>query len=246
MAGSKAKPSKGRGSSRKGQKKERGKVCGAKTRAGTPCQRRPMANGRCSLHGGKSTGAPIGNQNARKHGLYAKYMTEAELALADQMTVGSVDSELAVLRVKLAAALQAQAEFNAQQLADDAQAAAATRAPPGMETESRTLVVTNRQGGVQTVHRRRDYSDEILRLTMAIGRLELVRAKLAQTTSDPSELAREIGGFLEAIRDGFMQDEPDVEKLAEQHSEATADESRRALPQPETEIRPRDIGFTTE
>ncbi len=29
-----------------------------------------MANGRCRLHGGKSPGAPIGNANARKHGLY--------------------------------------------------------------------------------------------------------------------------------------------------------------------------------
>jgi uncharacterized protein YjcR len=30
-----------------------------------------MENGRCRLHGGKSTGAPIGNQNALKHGEYS-------------------------------------------------------------------------------------------------------------------------------------------------------------------------------
>ena len=30
-----------------------------------------MANGRCRMHGGKSPGAPIGNDHARKHGLYA-------------------------------------------------------------------------------------------------------------------------------------------------------------------------------
>jgi uncharacterized protein YjcR len=29
-----------------------------------------MENGRCRLHGGKSTGAPIGNQHARRHGQY--------------------------------------------------------------------------------------------------------------------------------------------------------------------------------
>ena len=29
-----------------------------------------MANGRCRMHGGKSPGAPTGNKNARKHGLY--------------------------------------------------------------------------------------------------------------------------------------------------------------------------------
>lgn len=29
-----------------------------------------MTNGRCWMHGGKSHGAPNGNDNARKHGLY--------------------------------------------------------------------------------------------------------------------------------------------------------------------------------
>ena len=31
--------------------------CGAKTRAGHPCGRLAMPNGRCDMHGGKSTGA---------------------------------------------------------------------------------------------------------------------------------------------------------------------------------------------
>jgi hypothetical protein len=30
-----------------------------------------MPNGRCRIHGGKSTGAPKGNRNALKHGLYS-------------------------------------------------------------------------------------------------------------------------------------------------------------------------------
>lgn len=35
----------------------RGLCCGARTRAGTPCQRKDLyANGRCKLHGGLSTG----------------------------------------------------------------------------------------------------------------------------------------------------------------------------------------------
>lgn len=44
--------------------------CGARTRAGTPCRSPAMTNGRCRMHGGRSPGAPIGNANARKHGLY--------------------------------------------------------------------------------------------------------------------------------------------------------------------------------
>jgi uncharacterized protein YjcR len=46
--------------------------CGAKTRAGTPCKAPAMKNGRCQMHGGKSTGPPKGNQNAFKHGFHTK------------------------------------------------------------------------------------------------------------------------------------------------------------------------------
>ena len=48
--------------------------CGAKTRAGTECQA-PAVSGkaRCRMHGGaKGSGAPKGNQNALKHGLYTQ------------------------------------------------------------------------------------------------------------------------------------------------------------------------------
>ena len=45
--------------------------CGARSkRTGEPCQSAAMKNGRCRMHGGKSSGAPKGNQNALKHGNY--------------------------------------------------------------------------------------------------------------------------------------------------------------------------------
>lgn len=53
--------------------------CGARTRAGTPCQCPAMrGRRRCALHGGKSTGArtPEGRERARmanyRHGEYTK------------------------------------------------------------------------------------------------------------------------------------------------------------------------------
>ncbi len=46
------------------------KKCGAKTRSGAPCRSPAMANGRCRMHGGAATGAPLGNSNALTHGLY--------------------------------------------------------------------------------------------------------------------------------------------------------------------------------
>ncbi len=51
--------------------------CGAMTRKGTPCKAPAMANGRCRMHGGKSTGPRTseGLERSRKanfkHGLYS-------------------------------------------------------------------------------------------------------------------------------------------------------------------------------
>ena len=70
-------------------------ICGAKTRAGTPCQQKAgwgtnhVGEGRCKLHGGKSTGAPKKNDNAKKHGLYAKYFPEDTLELFDALETES-------------------------------------------------------------------------------------------------------------------------------------------------------------
>jgi hypothetical protein len=43
---------------------------GAQTRRASPCKSPAMPNGRCRMHGGPSPGAPRGNKNALKHGLY--------------------------------------------------------------------------------------------------------------------------------------------------------------------------------
>lgn len=51
--------------------------CGARTRRGTVCASPAIAGkARCRLHGGKSPGAPRGNQNALKHGLYTHEVEE--------------------------------------------------------------------------------------------------------------------------------------------------------------------------
>ena len=72
--------------------------CGARTRNGTPCRSPAMANGRCRMHGGSSPGAPIGNGNARKHGLYTvEAITErrelAALLRSMRGLVGEVDGQ---------------------------------------------------------------------------------------------------------------------------------------------------------
>ena len=48
--------------------------CGAKCRSGVPCKNPAMKNGRCRMHGGKSTGAPI------THGQRSKAIIEQKQA----------------------------------------------------------------------------------------------------------------------------------------------------------------------
>lgn len=53
----------------------RGLICGAKTRAGTPCKRRDIqSNTRCKLHGGMSTGPKTleGKKRSSMNGFIAK------------------------------------------------------------------------------------------------------------------------------------------------------------------------------
>lgn len=59
--------------------------CGARTRNGTPCQS-PAVTGkaRCRMHGGAAgSGAPMGNQNALKHGLHTAEAREMRQVIAE-------------------------------------------------------------------------------------------------------------------------------------------------------------------
>ncbi len=52
--------------------------------------------------GKRKSGAPRGNQNARKHGFYSKVLDEAEQLDLEQATrVEGIDDEIALLRVKI-------------------------------------------------------------------------------------------------------------------------------------------------
>ena len=74
--------------------------CGAKTRKGTPCQGPAMANGRCRMHGGKSTGprTPEGLERSRrgnwKHGRRsANAVAERKLAMAIRREISRIIEE---------------------------------------------------------------------------------------------------------------------------------------------------------
>lgn len=57
-------------------------------------------------HTRRGRGAPRGNQNARKHGFYAKKMTPDQLDSLDQaLEMEDLKQEIALMRVKLATLL---------------------------------------------------------------------------------------------------------------------------------------------
>lgn len=71
-------------------------ICGAKTRAGTPCQQVAgwgtdhVGEGKCKLHGGKSTGPKDKtklkeNKNAETHGFFSKYLPEETLSIIQEI-----------------------------------------------------------------------------------------------------------------------------------------------------------------
>lgn len=60
-----------------------------------------MANGRCRMHGGKSTGAPE-NTNAVTHGFYSSaLMDDEEKALYAAAKIGDLEDEIRIAKVKL-------------------------------------------------------------------------------------------------------------------------------------------------
>jgi hypothetical protein len=83
----------------------KGKVCGAKLRGkNTYCQKPPMANGRCKLHGGKTPSGP--DSPHFKHGRYADAfkgtMAQRFAKLQEDATPLDAISDLNVQRTMLA------------------------------------------------------------------------------------------------------------------------------------------------
>ena len=83
--------------------------CGAKTRSGNPCKNGAMANGRCRMHGGKSTGAPKQNKNSVKHGLFSKYLPNETLEIMNDINeISPLDILWTNIQMQFASIIRAQ------------------------------------------------------------------------------------------------------------------------------------------
>lgn len=79
-------------------------VCRAHMRGGAPCDQ-PAEPGKrvCYTHGGApGSGAPKGNQNGLKHGLYSRMASaEARQRIEELLTVEGLENEIAYLRARV-------------------------------------------------------------------------------------------------------------------------------------------------
>lgn len=88
--------------------------CGAKTRSGEPCKNYAMENGRCRMHGGKSTGPKDKtklkeNKNAEKHGFFSKYLPKETMDLVNDMeNLNTIDILWDNIKVQYAAIIRSQ------------------------------------------------------------------------------------------------------------------------------------------
>lgn len=82
-------------------------LCGAKTRAGTPCKNKAMPNGRCRMHGGKSPGVK-GNKNAvttgERESIIFDFLDEEEKDLLNQIDldkINQINNDIKLIDIRL-------------------------------------------------------------------------------------------------------------------------------------------------
>lgn len=151
------------------------------------------------MHGGTNKGPGKGNQNARKHGIYADVLNAEDREVYDRIEIGSVEEEIRIVRVKLRRALRQQELYDAVASDPNAQV---TKLRDRMEV-SEIVTTTSSDGGVsQTAVKRsiRDYSSEISRYTRLISDLEKRQFELGKSNpGSAEEIARKIKEALEQI-----------------------------------------------
>ncbi|TKB25282.1 hypothetical protein FCL47_14590 [Desulfopila sp. IMCC35006] len=141
-------------------------LCGAKKRSGEPCRKPPMkGKARCRLHGGLSTGPPLGSKNAEVHGIYTRHLSAAESERFQSLQLGSVDDELKLCRIRLERALKAEAEQAGKLLIEESISNSGQNAGISFPAETRRKKV-------------KDFDKIIDGLLARITRLEIARKAL--------------------------------------------------------------------
>lgn len=160
---------------------------------------------RCRLHGGASNGAPKGNVNALRHGLYSAALLpgEEELWATLLAEVGKLDQEITLMRLRLHRLLRLQRPADVADLPGGDVKDALQLEQVSVQTSS-PHPITGMNGKVTTITKsRRDYSAEIRQTAKTIADMEARRAAILAGTggSDTGQTAREIAAALHAIEE---------------------------------------------
>ena len=187
--------------------------CGKRTRKGTPCAAWAMANGRCRMHGGKSTGpkdrekaaeSQRGNSNAERHGLYAVGMYPTEMDIYGTIAVGSLEDEIKMTKLLLRRACRAQLMWEMAR-GEISRASNSTVRDKMLEsglwdvdeltTETGIAGVT-KEGEIvdidkqRIVRRKTSFADEIRHYERLLAKLEETHARLQEADTDEDMVAR--------------------------------------------------------
>lgn len=175
-------------------------ICGAKLyRKGAICNRKGRAlgkNGRCFQHSEdrryNDGGAPTGNQNALKHGIYSRYYTEEEYLAASNVDMTSVDAEIKICSVRLLRLLNAE-----KTAVDESDSSGSDYLHHQVEEEvsesgENTLGSFSKE---KTVKRRINWDDKFERLIKRLESLKRTRAMLLGDEKD-ADFDRELDNIL--------------------------------------------------
>ncbi|WP_151721052.1 HGGxSTG domain-containing protein [Acinetobacter ursingii] len=211
--------------------------CGAKTRTGSKCKHPAgyrtdhVGKGKCYLHGGASKGAPKGNKNAQKHGIYSRIYDDEELDAAKDMQ-GSIETELAIARIQLANLLKWHKNTNDAPVIDRVEETtivqegkeggfledlqrSAREAGEEYDPDGDEDLVREKESEVfsrKRIYQRRDFINEFTRLTALIARLE---QQLVQMCKTKAEIKQIEAGEREGEDEGNFTDAELVQEIQE-------------------------------
>ena len=155
-------------------------ICGAKNRLNEPCKKWAIkGKARCANHGGlsKGGGAPKGNKNAIKHGIYSSKLSSEEMEDFKSIELGSVDDELLLMRILLARELDKEAKEAGK---------------PELKE-----VIKNEGGGfaIPSETRKSKVKDYDVSIEKIIGRIESLEKTRLLLDNGGAALGKEISGF---------------------------------------------------
>lgn len=183
--------------------------CGAKTRAGGKCKAPAMGNGRCRVHGGKSTGpkenaARPQNTNAVKHGFYSDALLPEERDLYERVEIGSLDDEIRLARVKLHRFVRLSGSTELQELIDGA-LEVARKTGMAYDEATKSMQPFDKQ---EIKAAAPNYADLVIRQLDLIRKLELARADLKRDEPPPADGGGQGGADYTLSPDEGVPDKP--------------------------------------